>query len=111
MHLLKQESGFDEAWNFGPLSPEPYTVKTIIDVLKNQIPDLKVRYEESNNKPHEAGLLQLDIGKSIHRMGWKPKLSLHQTLEFTARGYLQELQNPENTYASRLNQIIEYSSL
>jgi CDP-glucose 4,6-dehydratase len=111
MHLLKQESGFDEAWNFGPLSPEPYTVKTIIDVLKNQIPDLMVRYEESNNKPHEAGLLQLDIGKSIHRMGWKPKLSLHQTLEFTARGYLQELQNPENTYASRLNQIIEYSSL
>lgn len=108
MYLAQDGTRFAEAWNFGPLSPEPYSVKHIIDLLQKHVPQLKVEFQNSTAAPHEAALLQLDISKALHRMAWKPRLSMAETIEFTAQGYLQELESTGDLYASRLHQIHDY---
>ncbi len=110
MHLALEGSAFAEAWNFGPLSSEPYSVKQIIELLQNQIPQLKVEFHHSHSAPHEAALLQLDVSKALHRLAWKPRLNMKQTLEFTTRGYLQELKHSGDLYTLRLQHLHDYCS-
>ena len=37
--------------------------------------------------PHEAGLLMLDINKAKKELGWSPKMSAVQAIDWTVEGY------------------------
>ena len=53
---------------------------------------------EDNNsqRPHEAGLLTLDISKSLNQLGWSPTWNSDKALKRTAAWYRGFL-NAENT--------------
>jgi CDP-glucose 4,6-dehydratase len=56
--------------------------------------------------PHEAGLLKLDIEKSINELSWQPKLNSKQAIEWTLDFYKS---NDPKTYLEK--QIKEYQAL
>ena len=79
----------------------------MVDEVKKIIPTIKTEISSSNEKLHEANLLQLNITKAIGKLDWKPKLNFEETIQFTIDGYLQELEN-KNMYQARVEQIKSY---
>jgi len=79
--LYSQDSGFDEAWNFGPNDTDCQSVGWITNRLieLNNFPNHWV--QDLGFNPHEANLLKLDISKAKNRLGWKPKWDLEISLQ------------------------------
>ena len=94
---------YSESWNFGPNIEDTYTVE---EVVKKSIHIWgKGDYKKSIEKhaPHEAGLLKLDINKSINKLGWKPKLNSDQSIQWTldfynARNQIKHMNIQINNY-------------
>ncbi len=109
--LWEDGKSFSGGWNFGPSSAKNHTVAHVIHEVKNLLPSLNFQIDHSDGKLHEAGLLKLDVSKSITELHWLPKLDFKQTIDFTVRGYLDELEYPSNLYIARLKQIEGYCSI
>ena len=97
---------FSESWNFGPNIEDTYTVKEVVNKAihiwgKGEFMEMK-----DKNAPHEAGLLKLDINKSIHKLGWKPKLNSDLAIQWTMEYY-----KSENELECMDRQIKEYQAL
>lgn len=77
---------FADSWNFGPLAEDNLTVEKLVNIA------LKIwgrgEYQKPTlmGEPHEAGLLKLDISKTINALGWKPKynakIAISKTLDW-----------------------------
>jgi CDP-glucose 4,6-dehydratase len=97
-------------WNFGPNDENFVTVKEIVETGINLLE--KGSYKVIADKTfHESNLLKLDISKSRSMLGWKPRLNLKQTLDFTFnwyRNYYAKIEDPE-VYTD--HQIIEYFNI
>jgi CDP-glucose 4,6-dehydratase len=106
--LLSEGKNYAGGWNFGPAAYENYSVGDVVNEVKKNIPALKVDFPEMKEKLHEAGLLKLDITKAVNKLGWKPKLNFTETIDFTIKGYLQELDPAANVYNCRVEQIKNY---
>ena len=85
--LLKEPARFAEAWNFGPSHEQVHTVRDLVETMIARIGKGEWRQADEGAKPHEAGLLMLDINKAIAGMGWEPRLSFVDTVRLTADGY------------------------
>lgn len=86
--LMEQPTKFAQAWNFGPLPSDTFTVE---DLVKKSIEIWgKGKYEIPTllNQPHEAGLLKLDISKTINELGWQPKWNAEEAIKHTLRYYV-----------------------
>ncbi len=78
---------FSDCWNFGPSADDNLKVRELVEkaiytwgkgeystpVLKNQL--------------HEAGLLKLDISKTINELKWQPKYSSLNAIDMTLKWY------------------------
>lgn len=79
--LCTDGAGFAEAWNFGPHGDDAQPVEWIVRELAQRWGQ-GARWELGGGEhPHEANYLKLDISKAAHRLGWKPALRLHETLD------------------------------
>jgi CDP-glucose 4,6-dehydratase len=106
--MLENPIKYSEAWNFGPMQDDTFTVEELVKKAIQiwgkglyQIPKL-------NKQPHEAGLLKLDINKSINELGWRPKLNADQSIQQTINFY--KFKN-DNLFDFLLNQINEYQQI
>lgn len=106
--LFTEGKIYSGAWNFGPIAYDSYSVAQMIKEVKKIIPQLNSITPEILDKPHEAGILKLDISKATHRLSWKPKLNFEETIRYTIEGYLQELQYQSDCYDLRKEQIKNY---
>ena len=88
---LASEGGaaFAGAWNFGPASGQAVDVETLARAIMNCSPvlDLPIRFGADADAPHEAAMLRLDSSKAATELGWKPRLSVDETLSLTADWY------------------------
>lgn len=107
-HLLLQGKEFAGGWNFGPAAYENYSVRDVITELKKTLPQIQIDTPQQLDKKHEAGLLKLDITKAVNFLNWQPKLNFEQTIAFTVKGYVSELNNEGDLYKARVEQIINY---
>jgi len=80
--LAAGDTGFDDAWNFGPGEDDVRTVRQVVETLASQWGDGALWEADAGNHPHEAGLLKLDISKARGRLGWRPLLPLDQGLQW-----------------------------
>ena len=65
------------AWNFGPDALDNATVGEVASlVAQNWGEGVRVQLDQSENHPHEAGLLTLDSSAARYRLGWKPRWQL-----------------------------------
>ena len=65
--------------------------------------------EEKSNAPHEAGMLNLDISKSLKLLNWKPIWDFEKTIEKTISWYMKFYQgeNPSSLCKADLKSYME----
>lgn len=108
--LWENGKSYSGGWNFGPMASNNFTVSELLEEVKRKMPALQVEMQKSTQKPHEAHLLKLDISKALGSLDWRPLLNWEKTIEFTVRGYLDEIENEGDIYSLRANQIRTFAS-
>lgn len=86
-HLYHDWHNFAEAWNFGPSDDDTRPVQWIAEQLTRRWGGKAGWYAGACEHGHEALTLRLDSGKARARLGWRPRLSLGQTLDFVVDWY------------------------
>lgn len=98
---------FQGAWNFGPDEESIITVDNLTQSLMKHLGN-KVQYVyDKSIQMHEAQILKLDSSKAKSNLGWKTKLDIDKTIEWTAEWYENFFEN-ENMRQITLNQIERY---
>jgi CDP-glucose 4,6-dehydratase len=104
---------FSGAWNFGPQYEDARPVEWIVEHLASRwaanagkAPQWKI---DHGSHPHEAQMLKLDWTKASLELGWQPRLSLPEALDWTLDWY-QTVQAGEDTRNKCLSQIESYDS-
>lgn len=83
-HEKKEYSG---SYNFGPFSEGERDVEYVVQQLCKHFDQRSWHIDESNENPHEANFLKLDISKSISKLNWKPKYKIEESILKTANWY------------------------
>ena len=82
------KSNLYPSWNFGPNKKNCKKVISIVNLLCKEWNENKVKENiKKNKKFHESQLLSLNIEKAKNELGWKPRLSLEETVNFTIEWY------------------------
>lgn len=77
---LYKDTGYDQAWNFGPRDQDCKPVGYILNKMV-QVWGEGVSWEhDKGTNPHEANLLKLDCSKAKAKLNWEPKWSVDDTL-------------------------------
>ena len=86
-NMMSNPSKYAESWNFGPEAENIINVGDLVEMIITNYK--KGRWIDKSNPmaPHEAKFLALDINKAKYRLGWKPVLSINETVEFTINWY------------------------
>ncbi|NNU43659.1 CDP-glucose 4,6-dehydratase [Ramlibacter montanisoli] len=84
------DPGVCGGWNFGPLTHEAATVKTVVELARGEWPGAQVHYGDGSEGPHEAGWLALEIAKARSALGFRPRWSLAEGVRRTMAWYLQQ---------------------
>lgn len=100
-------SNYSGAWNFGPDASGDATVGEMAKRIAKLWGGGKVNILETQNQPHEAGLLRLDISKAKSQLQWQPRWSFERALEATVSWY-KAWHDGENMHAYTLGQIAVY---
>ncbi len=107
MRMWEEPIEYSEAWNFGPFEKDLATVREVVE----KVIDLwgEGKYEVIEDKYyHEAGILRLDISKTMLKLGWKPKWNLDTALKKTIDWYKCFYKQRENIKKLSLKQLEEY---
>ena len=107
--MLEEPTKYCEGWNFGP------TLDAIVNVWEVASKIVKF-YGKGNlkdisnpNDLHEAKLLLLDITKARFELGWKPTLTIEQSIELTVDWYKRYMN--EDVYELCKEHIERFSSI
>lgn len=73
------------SWNIGPLASDCLTVAQLISHIDPRFSSTPK--PESITPLRESPTLLLDISKAISLLGWEPRLSINQTIQFTTNWY------------------------
>jgi CDP-glucose 4,6-dehydratase len=85
--LWRGDTNLAEGWNFGPHMQDIEPVSFIADRVTALWGDGATWTTTDQAGPHEAGLLAVDAAKARARLGWQPRLTLAQALDWTVRWY------------------------
>ncbi len=78
---------FSDAYNFGPYLEDTLAVKNLVEIAIQKFGYGDYITPAQIDQPHEAGLLKLDINKTINELGWTPKWNAHRAIEETISWY------------------------
>ncbi|MHC8732332.1 CDP-glucose 4,6-dehydratase [Arenicellales bacterium IMCC56312] len=111
--ISKGQIAQGEPFNFGPRAEDLATVSDIVNSLRESFKDLTVEFEMSIDSPqfHEAGLLKLSCDKALHRINWRPVLSIEEALNFTKEWYQKFRSSPSCSRSVSEEQIDQYCDL
>jgi nucleoside-diphosphate-sugar epimerase len=79
------------AYNFGPEAHSAASVKDVIELARGVFRSCRVNYAESDEGPHEAGLLVLDTEKAKKNLGVNPRWRLSEAVKKTMAWYRAQL--------------------
>lgn len=85
--LATEGAPFASAWNFGPADNDAHPVAWIADRLTQHWGDGANWQLDGSDHPHEATYLKLDSGKARTQLGWRPRLTLDETLVWLVEWY------------------------
>jgi CDP-glucose 4,6-dehydratase len=75
------------AFNFGPNTDEVASVRTVIELARASFGSGEVQYGDSNNGPHEAVQLALEIEKARKILKVQPRWTLSQAVHRSMHWY------------------------
>jgi CDP-glucose 4,6-dehydratase len=94
------------AWNFGPDSSGDATVGDVARLTADLWgDDAQIELANIEERPHEAGLLRLDITRARSKLGWQPRWSVQQALQATVDWHRAWLTDDRDMQAYTLHQI------
>ena len=85
--LWTEPDNFVGGWNFGPDPKQMATVETMARALTDAYGAGTVECCADAKAPHEDQILLLDSTKAGEKLGWRPRLTLEETLGWTAEWY------------------------
>ncbi|MFZ6692468.1 CDP-glucose 4,6-dehydratase [Undibacterium sp. SXout20W] len=98
------------AFNFGPPVDANATVQQVIELARNAYHAGNVRYADTPEGVHEAGLLSLNVEKARDLLGIEARFSLSQAVETTMNWY-RAFANGADAYKLCLNDIHTFEAL
>ena len=108
--MWKDGKEFSEPWNFGPDEKDCKSVKWILEKISTEWDDGFSWKEDTRKNPHEAEMLKLDCNKAKKRLGWKTKLDVNETIEWTINWYKEYFKNSDMKKYTE-DQIDKFASL
>ena len=106
----EKPDAFSEAFNFGPEDSEVKPVGWIADrITRIWGKGASWKNVKEANAPHEAHYLKLDISLAKSKLGWRPRLSIEQNLDWTTNWYRRFGQG-ESALKITLEQIKEFEN-
>ncbi|MGD0677432.1 MAG: CDP-glucose 4,6-dehydratase [Polyangiaceae bacterium] len=105
-----EPDAYSDAWNFGPNADAVRPVAELVDRICSLWGDGARWHSTDAAQPHEAKLLALDASKAHARLGWRPRLSLPETLAWTVAWY-KAFRAGEDMSAFTLHQIRRYEEI
>lgn len=86
-NLYSDPVKYSLAYNFGPQLSDALPVEEMLKLAINSWGKGEYIVEQTENQPHEAGLLKLDISKAIAELDWHPKMNAGQAVSMTMDWY------------------------
>lgn len=105
-HLQQDPLKFSTAFNFGPYIEDNLEVETLVKKAVEIWQAGEYEIQSYANRPHEAGLLKLDISKALVDLGWRPRLNAKQAITKTIAWYKQ--MQVEQAFELVKKDILEY---
>jgi len=102
-----------EAYNFGPLTNQNYSVRDLINEMTKYWGSVRWNdISDTQQHLHEAMLLKLNCDKALFDLKWRPTLEFRETVRMTVEWYKQYYENDaESIYNLTLSHIDEYTKL
>lgn len=107
--LLEEPTKYCEGWNFGPTLDAIVNVWEVASNIVKFYGKGSLKDVSNPNDLHEAKLLLLDITKSRFELGWKPTLTIEQSIELTVDWYKRYTN--EDVYKLCVEQIEKFSNI
>ncbi|RGJ28710.1 CDP-glucose 4,6-dehydratase [Fusobacterium varium] len=107
--MMEDPTKYCEGWNFGPNLDAIVNVWEVAKKIVKNYGKGNLKDISDPNALHEAKLLLLDITKSRFELGWKPTLTIDESVELTAEWYKRYLN--EDVYKLCVKQINRFSKL
>lgn len=102
------------AWNFGPLTHEAATVRTVVELARSAWgrggPHGEVTYGDGSGGPHEAGWLALETAKARTHLNFATRWPLAEAVTRTIEWYRRQ-QNGANARRLCETEIADYEAL
>jgi CDP-glucose 4,6-dehydratase len=86
-HLSKAGVADPPALNFGPLPEETKTVAQLADAIGLRLGNGNAGRQATGEFPAEKQSLTLDITRALQTLNWRPRLSVAESIEWTAQWY------------------------
>jgi len=113
-NLYSEPQRFGGGWNFGPSDFDCVNVATLAGLLTASWANHAAWVAaEQSNAPREESYLKLDSSKARFHLGWEPRLTVSEAVEWSVRWYRKalETQNPSELFSFTLDQISRYAEL
>ncbi len=108
--LSEDGANFASGWNFGPADDDAKPVSWIADTLVKSWGNPASWTRDAASHPHEAHFLKLDASKAKTCLGWRPRLSLAQSLNWIVEWY-RGFQSGADLRKLTVSQIERYEAL
>ncbi len=115
--LMKGDSEFSGAWNFGPNNdlwlPVGEMVQRVLTLFEQKTAGRGTMQGPLQHEAakHEAGLLTLDVTKANRRLGWRSQWDIDTTLEQTVMWYAQAATSSDAAPVITAEQINSYFNI
>ena len=106
--MLEEPTKYCEGWNFGPTLDAIVNVWEVASNIVKFYGKGKLKDISNPNDLQEAKLLLLDITKARFELGWKPTLTIEQSIELTVDWYKRYMS--EDVYELCRKQIERFSN-
>ncbi|MFC6246038.1 CDP-glucose 4,6-dehydratase [Flavobacterium psychroterrae] len=107
-NLAEKPLEFNQAYNFGPHLSDALPVEDMLKLTIKSWGKGEYIIEKDETQPHEAGLLKLDISKTISELKWQPKMNAEKAVSITMDWYSQFNNNLININSFTESQIINF---
>ena len=111
-YLKKNKKLHGEAFNFGPVNKNNYSVLQVVKIMKKNWKKVSWKIiDPKKNNFYESSLLKLNSNKAEKKIKWKCILTFSETMEMVANWYKDFDTNPKSINKTTYNQIKKYEKL